>query len=305
MSCDRCPKATPWRIAQVSVRYSLLRSQTRRTVCPFCRPSDRHPLLPRMHSIHHVITLIDFSCSPPSPFVPPALGPPGPSPIPTPAITGTFFLPSPVAFTDSHPGTPRLLATSLDLAFLSRPTTPATQMWPSLPPARASFEPTPIRHGVSIAELVDEEGSPPGTRGGMSSSRPAATCATMSSAQSYPPLSISIVEITPRPIPEAPEVSEMNSPRSSPSFPFKPPGSSTTHVPGPSRSPLVSSTDNDRRGTTGKGGKTPRRLKPNRIPLVAHEVPERRVTRSSAKRKAAEDLGMGTEPPKRMKTSSP
>ena len=131
----------------------------------------------------------------------------------------------------------------------------------------------------------------------------------MSLAQSYPPLFISVVDATPHPtgreIPEAPEVSEMKSPRSSPSFPSETPRSFTTQVPGPSRSPLVSSANNNRRSTANKGGKTLRRLRLNRVPLVASEVPERRMTRSSAKRKAAEDLGMGTEPPKRVKTESP
>jgi len=105
----------------------------------------------------------------------------------------------------------------------SRPTTPATRSWPIHPSLfntttsalrstlgvgsdgeRSPSPPlapsaAPIRRGVPIAELVDEENSAPGTRGGINSSRPAETFMNMSSAHSYPPLVISIVDVTPRP----------------------------------------------------------------------------------------------------------
>ena len=114
---------------------------------------------------------------------------------------------------------------------------PATQRWPyppifSLssevifkPPTHASpgdrsanecspspplFNQPQTRRGVSIAELVDEENSSPGTRGGTNHpSRPAAMHVNVPTACIYPMLSISIVDVTPPPTrgPEGPEAS--------------------------------------------------------------------------------------------------
>ena len=192
-------------------------------------------------------------------------------------------------------GTSYIPANSLDLASPSRPTTPATQRWP-LPPSpvrtvlesairttlggRSDYERspsppfhssmTPVRHGVSIAELVDEENSSPGTRGGMNTSHSAATRVNMSSAQYYPPLSISITDVTPRPIgrdvSEIPRVLQTESPRSS--------------LP------------------------SPRHSKRKRASPTTPEVPEGRMTRGSVKRKAAENSEMKTEFSKRVKTGS-
>jgi hypothetical protein len=211
-------------------------------------------------------------------------------------------------------GTPRLSPIPLDLPTPFRHTPPPTLRRPPLPlsltihPALGDrsdgYSPsspllsylTPVRHGVPIAELVDEEGSSPGTRGGITSSRPAATCVNMSLAQSYPPLSISIVDVTPHPFgresPEDPKTPDIESPCPSPPSPPETPRFFTTQTPGPSRSPLMSS--------AGGGEKTPRRYKRKGAPSTAPEVPVRRLTRSG---KAAESFEMDTTPSKRVKTS--
>lgn len=203
---------------------------------------------------------------------------------------------------------------SLDISFPSQYNAPATQRWPipstpllptraisehptcSIPGGRSANERSPlsprflsrspVRHGVPIAELVDEEDSSPGTRGGVNPPyRPVATHVNMSAAQNYPLITISIVDVTPRPTrgsggPEAPGI---RSSRSS------------------TRSPLVSPGGGNRLHTAGGGGKTPRRSTLRGVLLTAPEVPNQRVTRSSVKRKATED----SKPSKRMKTSSP
>lgn len=214
-------------------------------------------------------------------------------------------------------GTSRLPANSLDLPFPFLLTTPATRMWPILPPppspVRATLEPSthqtpggcsvgvPTRHGVTIAELVDEENSSPDTRGGINPSRSAATCVNMSSAHGNPPLTISVVDVTPRSIEseilEASGVSQTKFIRSPSSYP-ETPEYFTVQVPEPSRGPLVSPASSH---TARKGGKTPRRSKPKGSPLTTPEVPEGRVTRSRIKKKAAEDPGVETRPSKRVK----
>jgi len=213
-------------------------------------------------------------------------------------------------------GTPRgVPAISLDLPFPSRYTPPPTQRWPlspfyfakatsdppihptpggrsdneHSPPSPHPSHPPPTRQGVSIAELVDEEGSSPGTRGGTKSSHPVATSVDMSWAQHYPPLSIRIVDITPRPterdLQEVPEVSEVKSLPSSPG------------------SPLMSPARNDCRRAASESGNTPRRSKRDVVPLSASEAPGRRL-RSAVKREATAVFGVGTGTSKRVKTGS-
>lgn len=226
---------------------------------------------------------------------------------------------------------PNLPANSLDLTLPSRPTTPATQRWPiPPPPIRTDFAPfiyqtpggrsdderspssplfsstTPIRHGVSIAELVDEENSSPGTRGGISSSRSPATRVNTSSVHSRPPLFISIADVTPRSVGrQIPGVSQTKPLRSSPPSPSETPKPFTPWALGPSQSPSMYPASNDHRHTASEGEDIPRHSKRGKVSLTTPEVPERRVTRSSAKRKAAEDSEMGAKPPKRVKIGSP
>lgn len=277
-----------------------------------------------MYSIINTITSsLIFSHSPPSPFIPPAVGPLAHSPSPASVPTGTSFPPSPVAsltaimpehYCSASPievrrGEWNALTSRADSPVvdprLPRPPISATQRWP-LPPfpvgGRSDNEPspsspilspvTPSRRGVSIAELVDEEDSSTGTRGGMSPSRSAATCVNMSSAHYYPPLSISIVDVTPhsarRDPSESPCLSRIESLRS----------------PSPPQSPPVSPADSDYHPSPS----ALRRSKQKRASDPATpEVPEGRVTRGSIKRKAAstENSESGTGSPKRVKTGSP
>ena len=212
---------------------------------------------------------------------------------------------------------------------------PPTQRWPfftvPLPPVMTTFEHstqtpgghldspppplfshrTPARKSVPLAELVDEEGSSPGTRGGMRSfPSPATTQVNVSLAQSYPPISISIVDVTPstrKVVSGAPEVPEIRSLRSSPLPPPETPDFFTTPAPAPSRSPLTSPARNNRRRGGGKGNKPPRRSKRKGAPSADHEAPDLRVTRSSSvKGQATEDFGTRAASPfKRARTSSP
>lgn len=242
----------------------------------------------------------------------------------------------------SAPGQPRLTvdtthppAVQLEPQSPLRHTPPPTQRWPlssvPLPPtfqyftqtpggrSDSGYSPssplfshrTPARQSVPLAELVDEEGSSPGTRGGMRSFPSlAATRANMSLAQSYPPLLINIVDVTPltrRRISEAPEVPEVRSLRSSPLPPPETPDFFTTPVPGPSQSPVTSPARNDRRRAGGGGSGTPRRSKRIGGPITGPEAPHRRITRSSStKGQATEDSGTRAVPsPKRARTGSP
>jgi len=223
-------------------------------------------------------------------------------------------------------GTPRRPAFSLDPQSPSRRTPPPTQRWPlstlPLPPIEATSEhsplsplfsrQTPVRHSVPLADLVDEEGSSPGTRGGMRSFPLLATTgANMSLAQSYPPLSISIIDITPhftgKEISETPEVPEVRSLQSSPLPPPEAPDAFMTPAPASPRSPLMSPARDDRCRAGGEGSKTPRRSERKGALLADPEAPDRRVTRSSSvKRVAADDFGIrAARPPKRARTSSP
>ena len=164
----------------------------------------------------------------------------------------------------------------------------------------------PTRHGVTIAELVDEENSSPDTRGGINPSRSAATCVNMSSAHYYPPLTISVVDVTPRSMEsemlEASGMSQVKFLRSPSSSYPETPEYFTVQVPESSQGPPVSPASSR---TARQGGKTPRRSKPKGSPLTTPEVPEGRVTRSRIKRKAAEDPGVGTRPSKRVKIGLP
>jgi len=171
---------------------------------------------------------------------------------------------------------------------------------------------TSARQSVPLAELVDEEGSSPGTRGGMRSfPSPAATRVNMSLPQSPPPLFISIVDVTPsstmKAISGAPEVPEVRSLRSSPFPPPEMPGFFTTPAPVPSQSPSAFPTRNDHSRGCGEDTNAPRRYKRKGPPLVDPEVPDRRVTRSSsAKGRTTEDFGTrAAPPPKRARTGSP
>ena len=177
---------------------------------------------------------------------------------------------------------------------------------PSLPPL--SY-PTQTYRSVSLADLVDEEGSHPGTRGGMRPSPlPAAAHVNTSLSKYYPPLSICIVDVTPlltrNPVLEAPEVSEVKSLRSSPSSPPGTPDRFCGQVPAPSRIPLTFPVSNDRRCAASEGRKA-RRSTRKGTSLADSETPKRPITRSSAKRKAADNPGMDGEHPKRAKTDSP
>ncbi|KAF9652526.1 hypothetical protein BDM02DRAFT_3109068 [Thelephora ganbajun] len=218
----------------------------------------------------------------------------------------------------------RLPVISLDPQFLSRPPTPATQKWPllplPLPPVGAISEPSicptlgdrstseysplsplfshqsPTRHGVSIAELVEEESSSSGTRGGMHPpSRPAVTRANTSAAHSYPPLSISITDATPQPTRR--EIKPLRS--SLVSLPESP----TTQVRSSSVSPPVSPASNHLRRAASEGRELPRRSKRKRVLLTTPEVPRRRVTRNSVKQKTSEEFGM--EAGKRTRAEAP
>jgi len=277
-----------------------------------------------MYSIINTITSsLIFSHSPSSPFISPAMGPLAHSPSPASIPTGTSFPLSPVAslkavmpelYCSVSPievrrGEWSALTGRADSPVvdprLPRPPIPATQRWPLPPspvggcshnepsPSSPILSPvTPARRGVSIAELVDEEDSSPGTRGGMNPSSSAPTCVNMSSAHSYPPVFISIVDVTPRFIrrdpSESPCLSRIESLRS----------------PSPSQSPPVSPASSDYHHSPS----ALRRSKRKRASDPATpEVPEGRVTRGSIKRKAAltENSETGTGSPKRVKTGSP
>lgn len=217
---------------------------------------------------------------------------------PTPTFTATI---SPL---------PAVLA-GISLPSWSSP--PATQRWPlpPIPPFPPKAEPEPItypypggrsvneysplpplfnrtRHGVSIAELVDEENTSPGTRGGVNRpSRSAATSVVVPTAHTYPPLSLSIVDVTPRSAvgPECPAQSRVIPLRS------------------PPRSPPISPASNDRRRTASEVGKIPRRSKRKAASMTEFETTGQRVTRSITNRKAAKDSELETRPSKRAKSA--
>jgi len=238
----------------------------------------------------------------------------------------SVFIDSPPADTEpTTQGPPRLTintthtpAVPLEPSLPFRYTPPPTQRWPfssiPLPPIEATPHRTPARHSVPLAELVDEEGTSPGTRGGMRPFlRPAATpWATMSQVdESYPRLSIITVDVTPpfagRANPEASEIPEHRPLRSSPLPPRETPEFSTIPVQTLPRSSPMSPDRNDRRRAGGEGSRTPRRSKRKGAPPVDPEVPDRRVTRSrSVKGQATEYFGTRAAPyPKRSRTSSP
>ena len=226
--------------------------------------------------------------------------------------------------------TSHLPANPLDQASPSRFATPATQRWPP-PLVRTTPEPAsyptlggrsdyerspsspllssilPIRHGVSIAELVDEENSFSSTRGGMNASRSPARCANMSPADSYPLLSIIIIDVTPRSprrdISETPGISQIESLQSSSPSPPETSELLIAHAPGQFQSPPVSPASSDNHHTSGEGGKTPRRSIGKGSSPTTPEVLEGRTTRSSTKRKAAENSDR-TELSKRVKLAS-
>jgi len=281
-----------------------------------------------MYSIINTInSLLILSHSPPSPFIPPVVGPLAHSPSPASIPTGTSFPPSSVASltavmpelycsvspTELRRGECSALTSRADNPVVDprfpHPPVPATQRWPLRPSpvgGRSENEPspssplispvTPARRGVSIAELVDEKYLSTDTHGGMNPSRSAATCVDMSSAHSYPPVFISIIDVTPRSIrrgpSESPCLSRIESLRS----------------PSPSQSPPVSPASSDYHHTPSEDGQTLRRSKRKRASDPATpEVPEGRVTRGSIKRKAAlaENSETGTGSPKRVRTGSP
>ena len=225
-----------------------------------------------------------------------------------------------VATDTAHPPT-----TPLEPSSPFRHTPPPTQRWPlstvPLPPIVAPFEHftqipggrldsgyppssplfshrTPARQSVPLAELVDEEGSSPDTRGGMRLfPLPATTWAKV--LQDYPPLSIITVDVTPpfarRANPKAPEIPEDGSLRSSPLPPPETPEFSTIPVLTPPQGSLTSS-----------GSRTPHRSKRKGGPPVDPEVPDRRVTRSRTVKGQITEYGTGASPPpKRARTSSP
>lgn len=230
-------------------------------------------------------------------------------------------------------GTPRLPAiSSLGLHFPSRGSPPPTQRWPfhplRLPPIGAalkpsthptfgdrssndypplsplSFHPTSTRNGVSVAELSNEETLLPGTHDGVRSPPPpAATCGNTLLAQSYPPLSVSVVDVTPhftlRTL-EAPEVSELKPLRSPPPPPPETPRLFFTQVPASIRGPPTSPACNDRRRAASAGKET-RGFKRKGATLASPEVPDRRAT-SGVKVKVSEDDKV---PTKRAKIGSP
>lgn len=117
------------------------------------------------------------------------------------------------------------------------------------------------RRGVSIAELVDEENSSSDTRGGVNRSSYTTARVNVSVVHPYPPLTISVVDVTPCPS-----------------------GSEGLEV---SRTMPLQSSLRSRR----KAG-----------PLTAPETIGQRVTRSTAKRKAAKDFETETRPSKRTKS---
>ena len=216
--------------------------------------------------------------------------------------------------------TPYLPANSLGADLFPRPTTPATQRWPTFessirstlgghfddetsPTSPLLSSATPTRRGISIAELVDEENSSPGTLGGVNAPRPTVTCTNVSSVHSYPPLSISIIDVTPGSTESNSHHtwgSQIKSLLSSPSPPPETPDPSIAHAPGLSQSRAVSPAS-DYAHVASEGGKSPHRSKRETATLATHEVPEGRVTRSNTKRKAADNSGVGGGPSKRMK----
>lgn len=163
---------------------------------------------------------------------------------------------------------------------------------------------TPTRHGISIAELVDEEDSSPGTRGGTNASRSPGTSGNMSWA-SYPPLSIHFYDATPQDRPETPGVSQPESLRSSSPAPPETPELPIAHAPDPPHSPPVPPASRNNRHASGEGVKSPHRSKRKAASPATPEIPEGRMTRSSAKRKVVENSEMRTELSKRAKTGSP
>lgn len=256
--------------------------------------------------------LIDFPRSPTSPLVPPTEhSSRSPTPVPEDACKSFSYPSTTSANTHDLPA----LAFLTDQSLPSWPSTPATQRWPhpsiSLVSAEAVFEPptqsppggrsvneySPLpplfnppprtRHAVSIAELVDEENSPPGTRGGVNRpSRPATTHVNVRMTLPYPPLSICIVDVTPRCIrePECPGGSGVTSPLLS-----------------LSRSPPAS--DRYQRCTTSEVGKFAHRSKRKTVSVTASETTHQRITRSvAAKRKATKEFEMENRPSKRAKS---
>ncbi|KAF9788402.1 hypothetical protein BJ322DRAFT_630825 [Thelephora terrestris] len=226
---------------------------------------------------------------------------------PAPVPTDPLFVPR-----SSRPvmiGTPHLPDISLDISFPSRPTPiQSTPLLPtrttlessqSIPGVRSASEhspssprlsnQSPTRHGMSIAELVDEENSSPGTRGGVNhSSYLVAARRNLPATQNYPLLTISIVDATPHSTrsPGGPDVLGSRPLRS------------------PPRSPWMSPANNCLR-TTSEGGRALRRSTRRGVPPTAPESPDQRMTRSRTKRKATGEFEVANGPSKRTKTSSP
>lgn len=147
---------------------------------------------------------------------------------------------------------------------------------PPLPPSKSPVHgpssplfssPTPTRHSVTIAELVDEEDSSPGTRGGVGASRPLTTHVRICPVGSYPPLRIAVVDVSP-PVPRV-----------------------TNHG----------------QSTPSVDEKVPRRSNRKVAPVAAPEVPGKDVKNRGrrAKRNATKDHGVDPRPSKRAKIGFP
>lgn len=265
---------------------------------------NQAPINPSYVDHPQTAAFTEFSRSVPSSSKPSILGLRSPTTL---VATDISPLPHPAYPPKGMTGT-RLPDTPLDLSspLHPHPNMSATQMWPvpstsspHIHPAPGGhstngYSPDPLplhqtttRRGVTIGELVDEEDLFPDTRGGVNPFRPPAWDMPPRAAINYPPLSIVIIDVTPRPT-GGPETTQASA-----DAPLKPSSQ------GPS-------TPTPHQGRAAhQGGKAPRSRGRKTVPQVAPEVPEKRVTRSGIKRGAPTEFGTSqTGFSKRPKTSS-